>query len=158
MALGLTGEEAAALRSSFELRDRDVPPPSELRDPDLAELLACYDPSGIEIGMVSFLTWPEAVAGGWKIGHVEADVLILDRRTGEVRVEEVIAPGHILWRCAASGGALMAALAFAAKPLADCMLDVRGSASAMIAVVDACTALAGGERYRDFYLMLLGSH
>lgn len=155
-SMGYSDQEAAAIFSTFQIKERstqvDLSPPE---DEALRDLFVKYDPSNLEIGMVRFAPVPTTVANGWRIGTVEVDDLI-STRAGEVVVEELHSRDHILWRCASSGGCLLAALLAAARFLGSRLASNDDEPMLRAKVHQDCVFLAGGERYSDFYRMLLG--
>jgi hypothetical protein len=113
----------------------------------------------VEIGMLRLLDEPITFDNGIQVGTVEGDPLIIAQVTGEVIVVESHADSHILWYVAASTQALLLALLGAAQFLGKIgkeEIDFRDTGVAKIAARE-CTRLAGGEKYLDFYMMLLGA-
>lgn len=105
--------------------------------------------------MVRLASIPRETTAGWTIGHDEADNLLLDRDTGEIRVIEIGTNGHVVARCASGGSGLLSALAAATRYLAstataaDLSLDIAE-------VHKNCVTSAGGDIYSDYWAYLLG--
>jgi hypothetical protein len=155
--VGFSAQEAAEFQRSFVCVLRSTAPTERQTDP-LLDLLSRYELSTIEIGMITFAS-PAAEPALVRVGAVEADPLILDRRTGEVLVTEGSPSGGVLWRCARDGARFLDALAPAAEFLARCAFDLTLSddASARRSRAEECSVAAGGAEYLDFYRMLLGA-
>ncbi len=154
--IGLSGIEANDFREKYICQKRQT----EVREPnEILALLKGWDLSSVKIGMVRFLQQPREIPGKVCIGKVEADPLLLMQSTGEVLVEDLHAPGHVLWVAARNGSSLLDALIPAAE-----FLTKRGmeeidfeDTDAARAAAKRCATLAGGERYHDFFSMLLGA-
>jgi hypothetical protein len=155
--IGLSETEAMAFRKSSFCEPRDVP----LGIPEANELFTLmnlWDLSAIEIGMVSLASAPAETPEGVRVGCVEADPLGM-HADGELVVYEMGVPGHMLWPVAQSPNTFLKALAVAASFLGDRVvgkIDFEDFDAARNAARQ-CAALAGGERYDDFYSMLLGA-
>lgn len=126
---------------------------------EVLELLKGWDLSKVQVGMVRFPVEPFELPGGICLGCVEADPLLLLLNSGEVVVYELGTKEHLLWRVAQNGSTLLDALVIAAQ-----FLSKRGvekidfdDNEAARSVALACAAAAGGERYLDFYKMLIGA-
>lgn len=154
--VGLSPSDANVLISSFQLDARFEVAPNAIPNGALCELFSRFNPSRVEIGVVRLAPEPTETAEGWRLGAVDADDLILDRRSGEIIVAEFGTNGHVLWRCASNGERFLAALAIAAPYLASCMtLSANGTNASD--VLRACSISAGGNDFFDFYAMLLGA-
>lgn len=152
---GLSPAEAASFRESFVCKKRSD---SAGYSDSLLELIASYDTSKLEIGTVTFSPYIVEAKRGWHIGYFEIDPIVIDRSTGEVLVEDEAQEGYVMWECAESGGKFLDALLLAGCFLGRCFYDEQ-LASDQIArheQADICTKAAGGTRYSDFYLVLLG--
>lgn len=156
-AVGLSLSEAADFVRRFECLERETAQLQSSRD-ELISLLTMWDLGNVEIGMIRFLSAPLALADGWQLGFVEVHALLL-LNTGEIIVREDSSRDHCLWHVAEGSAAFLDALPVAAEFLSNCAtgrvapfdFDAAG------AVAEACSTLAGGERYKPFYLMLLGA-
>lgn len=120
----------------------------------LLDLISRYDASTVEIGMILLGSSVVKTDRNWQVGEVEADPLVIDKATEEVQVEELYTNGHILSRCAESGGKFLDALLLAAS----FQRYNRGPGDQDRAYEEAesCALAAGGEVYRRFYLHLFG--
>jgi len=154
--VGLGLDEALALISAFEISQRRQKEHFALPDATLADLYEVNDVSRVEIGMVRLRQDPEKMANGWILGEVEADRLLLDKRSGEILVTDHASLDHVLWRCAENGSSFLDALALAAKYLSICSYEDQFGTALQNDTLRSCTALAGGDAYLSFYEMLLG--
>lgn len=154
---GLSLREAEDLRLSYVCVPKSTPAGERQADP-LLDLLARYDLAKVEIGMVTFTSDVGTDPDVWRVGKVEMDPLVKDRRTGEVRVNEGSPRGRVLWRCARDGGRFLDALLPAAIFLGQCAYDSTVSENDGLhqAKAQECALAAGGTEYLDFYRMLLG--
>lgn len=155
--MGLKQGEIEDFRASYTADEREG-----ADDPEadvLVRLLTHWDLIRIKVGMLRFLTRPDEMEDKTCVGYVEADPLVLIKATGEIVVEDLDAPGHVLWPVARKGPALLDALAIAARFLVNRAIgevdfdDESGAESA----ANDCAALAGGDRYWKFYSMLVGA-
>lgn len=155
--VGLSAKEANEFRQSYFCQPRRTPLAIDESHKVFA-LMNRWNPSMVEIGMVCLIDAPEETPQGIKIGVVEADPLII-HSDGELAVHELGTPTHVLWAVAKSPDSFLKALALAAKFLADRSVEKIGfedfDAAKNIAL--QCATAAGGKRYLDFYLMLLGA-
>jgi hypothetical protein len=156
--VGFSAHEAAEFRLSYVCSPRDVPADERRSDP-LLDLLIRYDLGKVEIGMITFASDLGNDPEVWRVGMVEVDPLIQDRRSGEIRVSEGSPRGRTLWRCARDGERFLDALAPAAAFLGRCARDpaVSDDVSLRRAKAEECATAAGGSGYLGFYRMLLAS-
>jgi len=124
----------------------------------LIDLIENYDLSKVDIGSIRFDSIVERTGPKWRIGTFASDLLVVDPQSGEIQVEEFPSAGHLLWECAESGSKFLDALVLAARFLGCCSWDVElyDDQAAHKRVANECTIAAGGDRYRDFYLVLCG--
>lgn len=91
-------------------------------------------------------------------GEVEADLLAVSKITLEVKVLDYIVPTHVISDCAANGERFLDSLALCAeyffKTYNDSALAENISYAHEFAIQSA--EKAGGEKYVDFYQLLLG--
>jgi hypothetical protein len=153
-AEGLSRAEAEEYRDSYRCKKR----PCVEQDADpLLNLIRCYDASDVEIGMVSFSSGVTERGSNFQVGEVEADPLLINRATGEVWVEELGAPGYVLYRCAENGSKFLDALLLAACFIshAEDHESPEGQDAACKKAKE-CADAAGGDQFYGFYYMLLG--
>jgi hypothetical protein len=157
--LGFSKDEASRSMESFLCTKREHPLQAAGDSNELLRLLSNWDLSKIEIGMIRFPNPPAELLGTICVGCVEADPLLLLPDTGEVAVHELGIKGKRLWWVARSGSELMDSMFIAAR-----FLEGRGSGridfndhSAARVVALECASAAGGDKYLDFYTMLLGA-
>ena len=125
----------------------------------LLELLRNWDLTDVHIGMVCFPEPPVIHKGKIEVGQFEADPLMMNSDTGEIRVEEFgIEPEFVLWPVARNGSGFLDALILAKR-----FAKERGDADPTDyvthhAVAARCAAAAGGDEYLDFYKVLVGAY
>lgn len=154
---GLTGEQADAFIRTFRCVKRDRPMTQPMGSSPMLELLRNWDLSMVQVGMVRFPSQRYEPPGMIGIGCVEVDPLVI-QPNGEIVVYELGTNQHLLWRVARNCSTFLEALVIAAKFLGKLAIsgchDDFGSAQS---VASECASVAGGERYSDFYKMLLGA-
>lgn len=125
----------------------------------LLELRRHWDLSKVEIGMVRFPEEPIEETELIRVGVVEADPLVILRNTGELVVHEFGTRKHLLWPVAKSGASFLDALVMAAKFLGQCGTGsiTEDDYELTDSTAKACATAAGGDRYLDFFKMLLGA-
>ena len=156
---GFTGEQADEFIRSFRCVKRDRPLPKPAGQDSLLELLREWDLSKVEIGMVRFPDPPAERSEKICVGCVEADPLVILSDDGEIVVHELGTKDHLLWRVSRNGSTLLNALAIAASFLgkrAVGTIDFGDYESARSAA-SQCASAAGGDKYLDFYRMLIGA-
>ena len=123
----------------------------------LVDLITRWNSDQIEVGMVRLLPDPIQTPFGVQVGTVEADPLIVSA-DGEVVGRELGAENHIIWHVAADASKCLDALLAAAKSFT--VLGPIDESTEMQALAKKaaaeCAALAGGQKYKNFYEMLLG--
>jgi len=126
-------------------------------DPILS-LLQDYDSSKIGIGNLSFATKAIEYTDYYQIGKVEIDVLALNKITLEIEVRDHDSLSHIIWPCAANSNSFLDALLICARHLRAIFKNpsLDDDSIYVFEVVKSCAEKAGGEKYIDFYKMLLG--
>jgi hypothetical protein len=157
LQVGLSPQEAQEFRSSYFCKSRPNAVFKPGRDA-LIELVENYDLSGVEVASLRFAEHPEDHGAVLRLGTFDSDLLIIDSTTGEVQIEEFPSDSHRLWECAENGSKFFDALAIAAKFLGRCSwdTDLYDDQAVHKQVAEMCTAAAGGDRYRDFYLVICG--
>ena len=161
--LGFNADEADDFVKLYYCRPRKSPlnleslPSSE----NLTDLFTQWDPGGVRVGPIEFLSEPVATARGLQIGVEEVHPILISPQNSEVVVEEYgVAEGHRLSEIASSGDSLLDALAKAAAFLAERVvgkISFDDFAAARVAAGD-CAELAGGKRYLRFFINLLGAN
>jgi hypothetical protein len=157
-AVGLSKADAVNFRSAFLCLERRTS--LTIAEPnDLLTLMKGWDVGKIEVGMIRLFGSPVALARGTQVGVVETDPLIISNTTTEMLVEEEWTNGHILWYVAQSPGKFLDAIVTAAKFLGDRSIGVVdfNDMQATRDVALECMRRAGGDKYSDFYSMLLGA-
>jgi hypothetical protein len=142
----------------FERIPLTEPLPSLNTSSEVLNLLSSYDCSNIEIGILTFLSGVREVEDHYIIGEVEADLLAVSKITLEVQVLDYLVPTHIIWDCAANGERFLDSLTLCAeyffKTYNNSALAENTSFAHEYAIQSA--EKAGGEKYVDFYQLLLG--
>ncbi len=155
LASGYSIDEAREFQKLFEITRRSKPLELNVTDPYLRNMFGSFDLSAIEVGMVRFENKPLILKNKYQIGYVEGDLLMVDEQTNEIYVEEM-GTVHVLWNCAREGESFFNALSVLNQ-----YFEFRASneenyhnMSGRSEVVSQCCELAGGVKYRDFYLMM----
>ena len=155
---GLAGEQADEFVKSFHCVRRDRPLTEPSGSDLVLELLRNWDLSKVEIGMARFPGAHVEPSGMIRIGCVEADPLVI-LSNGEIVAHELGTNEHLLWHVAKNGSTLLEALVIAARFLGERAVgkihfdDYRAARS----IASQCAFAAGGNKYADFYKMLLGA-
>jgi hypothetical protein len=125
---------------------------------ELLLLLQSYDCSKIEIGIVSFLNEIVETEDYFEIGNVEQDILSINKITLEVEVLDHEAADHVIWSCASNSRNFLQALLSAADFFSSKLkvYPIEPENTVILKRVQKCTYEAGGDKYIDFYKMLLG--
>ncbi len=156
---GFSNEQATDFIKSFLCVQRDRPLLLESGSNQLLELVREWDLSKVEIGMIRFPEPPSERLGSICVGYVEVDPLVILADTDEIAVHELGTKEHLLWVVAKCGSKLLDALVIAARFLARRAvgtIDFDDSKLARSISIECATA-AGGDKYLDFYKMLLGA-
>lgn len=155
IASGMTRDVAEDMRSR-DICDPRINGNERVSSNELFDLYDGWNVSKVEVGMIRFTGICFENPLGTEVGQVEADPLIL-LPSNELVVMEYASNGHLLWEVARTPGDFLAAVAAAAKFLNErgCgLIDYNDFGLAQVTAV-RCAELAGGEKYRDFYYMLL---
>jgi hypothetical protein len=156
---GLTAQQASEFRESYVCLKRVRPLSDPAGTDQMLELLRGWDLTRVQIGLVRFPNEPAECPGGISVGLVDADPLRVLHDGGEVVVHEFGTKSHLLWRVSKNGAMLLEALLVAAQFLAKTGVDKISFNDCNAAMPTAleCAIAAGGDRYLDFYRMLLGA-
>lgn len=121
-------------------------------------LIRYYDCSNVGIGILSMEKEVIECNDYYEIGKVEMDVLVLNKITLEIEVRDHDSLGHVIWECALSGAKFLDALLVCAQYFRSLLndLSIGDNSARLLGVVNNSTEKAGGDRYIDFYKMLLG--
>lgn len=124
----------------------------------LINLLNDYNCSHVKIGIVSFENQVIENRDYYLIGHVELDLLILNKISLQIEVRDHDSPGHVLWACALNGTRFLDALLLCADLFSSRMKDLSSDEDVELTLkrVKLCADAAGGVEYIKFYKMLLG--
>jgi hypothetical protein len=150
IARGYSEDGAMRILKSYEAEYKtDV----NLFQNELLSLVKNFDTSGVEIGLIRFdlenqndilLETPNLFRVGW----VEGDLLVVNKQTGEVQMEDCYSEEFIITKCAENSEKFLDAIFEIAKPNTTHL----NSQDDKIAL---CSRLAGGEQYKEFYKLLL---
>jgi len=156
--LKLGHDEAFAQRmvDGYFVKERSSNVAAVYTDP-IKNLVTTFDCTTVEIGMVTFSDGLEERGDYTLFGQFEADDLVISEITMEVIVLEM-GIEHILWHCAANSACFLQALLIMAaflreRGISDTLYD---DEPANLLVAENCANVAGGEKYLDFYRMMLG--
>lgn len=124
---------------------------------NVLRLVAEYDCSNVEIGMITFNKGVEEDNVFFYFGQFEADELAFEKKTGELVLRESNA-NHTMGYCAKNGASFLDALYLAAQYLSGFSFgeDVTENQGVVCAKALECGQAAGGEKYVGFYKMMLG--
>ena len=155
--LGVSEKAAERIIRSFRCVKRDMPLASASPSDPIMALIAEWDLSQVRIGTISFLSAAIEYSDKWQIGVDEADPMFIIRATGEIVVEDHACPGYIICPCAKSSSCLLEGLLLAAKFIARTSLREIpwDDAAAARLAAQKCACSAGGDKYLQFFLMLL---
>jgi hypothetical protein len=128
--------------------------PYRLYENELLTLVKDFDATTVEIGFIRFdlenqNDIPLETNELFRVGWVEGDLLVVNKQTGEVQMEDCCSEGFIIAKCAENSEKFLDAILEIAK------LNTTYSNSQDNKTV-LCSKLAGGEQYEEFYKLLLG--
>ena len=146
--------ETTALYRAFRLPLKRRMP--QQTDAPLLDLVTSYDIAELELGHLR-LWGPETYGHRVVCGAFDLDHLYIDRPSGEVRIGTRQELTLVRWRCAASQGGFLAAVAHVA--FAHVRTVIEGEQGCHPEVLGwsarVCANLAGGSVYEAFYHALL---
>jgi hypothetical protein len=120
----------------------------------LVNLVMNYDISDVELGDVGFAEEALGDDDTYEIGMFEEKFLIIDRNTGEIRVEEDDDEGTILYSCAENSEKFLDAtwevVQYLSKQLDETIDDSTLDHYEEVAM--KCAKMAGSEEYFAFYV------
>lgn len=155
-ANGFGAEEIAQIMKSYTCASRAgcVNSPSDT----LLRLLSAYDCSNLEIGLIRFKREVVEDIAYYIVGEVETDILVISKTTKEICVLDHTVPEHVVSFCASNSDAFLDALLSFATFLFQRLKDetLFDNTAFIKHCVYVCAEKAGGEKYLDFYKMLLG--
>ncbi len=124
----------------------------------ILNLLLHYDCSKVEIGNLSLAGEIIEYKDYCQIGKVELDILALNKITMEIEVRDHDARDYVIWPCAANSDSFLDALLLCAEYLYSIFKNpsLGDDNNYSLKFIEACTEKSGGEKYADFYKMLLG--
>ena len=154
--LGISRVSAQHFRRSFVCHEQHSATGPNASEID--EFLTSWDCSNVAIGMLRFSVPQRDRLGNVQIGWVEDDPVMITVEMGEICVFEQGQMTHMLWAAATNLPRFLDALIPAADFLAKRAIGKIDFDDPGVGrpVAEKCLLLAGGEKYRNFYLMLLG--
>jgi hypothetical protein len=125
---------------------------------NLLELVANYNVSHLEIGMVTLKNQVDEDEDYYYVGNVEVDHLVKNKQSGIIEVLEFDQPSNVLWSCASNGALFLDALLVCESYLTRRTFDkdLLENEKVRAAIISECSEKAGGYDYIEFYEMLLG--
>lgn len=129
-------------------REEDVPIGDALVD-----LVLNYDVADMQFGDIIFADDAFEDEDTYEVGNFEEKFLIVDRKSGEVRIEDDDEEGTILYSCAQNGEKFLDALLAAAKFISDLVEDRLSDDDLDHCEAKAmeCAKLAGSDEYFPFF-------
>lgn len=127
-------------------------------DDPLVRLIVNYDVTTTEIGMISFESEVGETEDHYYVGKFEADFLCVCKFSKQVVILAFDDPLSEMYKCAQNSSMFFAAMIVAAKFLERAALEevLRDNQSVICATAENCSEIAGGQKYLDFYKVLLG--
>jgi hypothetical protein len=127
-------------------------------DDPLLRLVDSYKADKLMIGGINFGERIEETDDYYIVGEIEIDLLVVSKKSGLVKVVESDIYFD-MWDCADNGSKFLDSILEAEKFFIKRSQndDLYNNRSATDSVADACSHSAGGDRYLNFYRMLVGS-
>jgi len=125
---------------------------------EFLNLLQEYDCSSLGIGNLYFSKTIDEHESYYQIGKVEMDILVLNKITLEIEVRDHDQLNYTIWSCASKSTCFLDALLTCATFFSRLLKEpsIGDDSEYVFNVVKNCAEQAGGEKYIDFYKMLLG--
>ncbi len=148
-------EFAGMLAKGYEYK---VLPKTKNSANEIINLIANYDMSSVEIGMISFDKEIRETEGFYFFGKVELDLMAISKGNNEIVVVDYSDTDEIIQYCAANSKKFLAAMMTAWRATTEFLLDEEKADDYDYReeVIAKCTELAGGDAYFDFYDNMLG--
>lgn len=143
--------------NKYNCHPRSKPLTEVLVNSEVVRLINEYDCSDLTIGILSFANEISENEDHFFIGNVEADILAINKVTHEIQVLDYTNVNWVINGCASNGGTLLDAL-FQCIIFFSKSIDLGEEEKDKLAYeyVLSCSEKAGGEKYLDFYKLLLG--
>jgi hypothetical protein len=124
----------------------------------IISLMQEYDCSSVQIGLIQLHNRIIEEEDFYRIGEVEADILVLNKITFQIEVRELLSLDNILWTCASNADNFLDTLLICAQffSLRIKKPELADDISFTHKTVLECSQASGGIEYIDFYKMLLG--
>jgi hypothetical protein len=124
----------------------------------LIRLVNNYDVSKTEIGMIWFANDVTESEDYYYVGKLEVDYLFISKFSFEVVILPFDDPLNIAYRCAQNSFLFLDALIEAGKFLETCGVDwsLSDDEKIICSMAEHCAEIAGDEKYKNFYKVLLG--
>lgn len=154
IARGYSEDGAKRILRSYEADYKD----NKLYQNELLNLVKNYDSSNIEIGFIRFdLENQNDISletdQFFRVGWVEGYLLVVNKQTGEVQMEDFSSEGFIIANCAENSEKFLDAVFEFAKPHGN-FFDEQNQYQRDSKII-LCATLAGGNQYQEFYILLL---
>lgn len=154
---GLSEKFISKQLSKYNCHPRSKPLTEVLLNSEVLRLINEYDCSELTIGILSFANEITENENHFFIGNVEADILAINKVTHEIQVLDYTNLNWVINGCASNGATLLDALfqciVFFSKSVD---LDDAEKNKLTYEYVLFSSEKAGGEKYVDFYKLLLG--
>lgn len=125
---------------------------------ELVDLINSYDCTNVEVGVLSFGSKISETPDFVMVGNVEADILAIRKITMEIVVLDHVNFDWIIWACASNGknflDALIICVEFFSKRINNPQLATNHGYTYETVLI--CAEKAGGDKYLDFFKLLLG--
>jgi len=156
LSLGYSEKFTQEMIDSFSVRYRNGKSTPEYDDP-IKNLVTTFDCTTVEIGMICFNGGLEERGSYTVFGRFEGDDLAISEITKEVIMLETEIQ-HVLYHCASNSSNFLEALLIMAAFLQKRATsdELYEDEQANLLVAENCAKIAGGEKYFDFYRMMLG--
>jgi hypothetical protein len=138
----------------FKPKERGI---SEESD-EIINLVKNYIGNSVKIGMITFDIAPFEDKDYFFFGLFDVDHLVMSSKTGEILLVDYEAPNHIMQYCARNSECFLTAILEAAKFLEQLPYDddLRDDQIKICEMASYCSNLAGGDKYKVFYNILIG--
>lgn len=146
---GLENDEIDEIQATFMAIIRKSA--REERGGEIQRMIAKFDCSRIEIGLIRFRDKPRSHSKGMMFAFCEADLLV-EHGDGSIAMYDHANPDCLQMECAVNSERFFDALAQ--------FIDIRSNKSAwkgrVLEAAELCADAAGGSQYREFFRLLCG--
>ncbi|MBY0535573.1 MAG: hypothetical protein K2P88_06965 [Chitinophagaceae bacterium] len=125
---------------------------------EVIDLIECFDCSKLQIGILEFWHTCKQSENYVYFGTADGDILGVNKHTLEVQIIDYLAPNWVVFNCASNGSyfldALIACVELYSKRIQNLTLAEDNQITYEYVLLSS--KKAGGEKYIDFYKVLLG--